>query len=118
MVSMKSNEVKDFKKKKKSKTTSKLSSAFIIVLSILSLLAILIILMLTGVIGPKNKPVTVPSIKGLSLTVAEDVLSPLGLGIDSSNIKWVMTDDTKANIVIDSDPKEGEKGHQVSCNSI
>ena len=116
MVSMKSNEVKDFKKKKKSKTTSKLSSAFIIVLSILSLLAILIILMLTGVIGPKNNPVTVPSIKGLSLTVAEDVLSPLGLGIDSSNIKWVMTDDTKANIVIDSNPKEGdlvEKGTKL-----
>ena len=115
-VSMKSNEVKDFKKKKKSKTTSKLRSAFVIVLSILSSLAVLVILMLTGVIGPKNKPVTVPSIKGLSLTVAEDVLSPLGLGIDSSNIKWVMTDDTKANIVIDSNPKEGdlvEKGTKL-----
>ncbi len=105
-------------KKKENKTDKAISTFFIAIVSFVSLLLIFLILFFTGVIGSKDDNyVTVPDIKGLSLTVAEDVLSPLGLSIDNSAITWVMTDDTTANTIIESTPQEGtkiEKGSKIS----
>ncbi len=105
-------------KKKENKTDKAISTFFITIVSFVSLLLIFLILFFTGVIGSKDDNyVTVPDIKGLSLTVAEDVLSPLGLSIDNSAITWVMTDDTTANTIIESTPQEGtkiEKGSKIS----
>lgn len=115
-ISLKNKELKDVKEVKKEKKSNAISTFFICILSLVSVVAIVVILLLTGVIGNKSKNVTVPSIEGLTLTVAEDVLNPLGLTIDSSNIKWVMTDDVKANVIVSSNPKEGttvEKGTKI-----
>ena len=115
-VSLKNKEIKDVKEVKEEKKSNAISAFFICILSLVSVVAIIVILLLTGVIGNKSKNVTVPSIEGLTLTVAEDVLNPLGLSIDSSNIKWVMTDDVKANVIVSSNPKEGttvEKGTKI-----
>lgn len=115
-VSLKNKELKDVKEVKQEKKSNAISTFFICVLSLVSVVAIVVILLLTGIIGNKSKNVTVPSIEGLTLTVAEDVLNPLGLTIDSSNIKWVMTDDVKANVIVSSNPKEGstvEKGTKI-----
>ena len=105
-------------KKKENKTDKAISTFFITIVSFVSLLLIFLILFFTGVIGSKDDNyVAVPDIKGLSLTVAEDVLSPLGLSIDNSAITWVMTDDTTANTIIESTPQEGtkiEKGSKIS----
>ena len=105
-------------KKKENKTDKAISTFFIAIVSFVSLLLIFLILFFTGVIGSKDDNyVTVPDIKGLSLTVAEDILSPLGLSIDNSAITWVMTDDTTANTIIESTPQEGtkiEKGSKIS----
>ncbi len=114
-ISLKNKEL-DKKEVKKEKKSNALNAIFIGALSLLSIAAIFFILFLTGVIGNRSKNVTVPSIEGLTLTVAEDVLNPLGLTIDSANIKWVMTDDVKANVIVSSNPKEGttvEKGTKI-----
>lgn len=108
---------KSLNKQKKAKKISKLAYAFIGIISIFSILTIICILFLTGLLKSQSKQVKVPDIKGLSITAAQDVLDPLGLSIDNSNIKWTMTDDTKANIIIDSNPKEGsliEKGTKIT----
>ncbi len=106
------------KKKKEEKKTNALSFIFIFIISLISISAIVAILYFTGIIGNgNNKYVTMPDIKGLNLTVAEDVLNPLGLSIDKSNIKWQLTDDKEANTIISCTPSSGskiEKGSKVS----
>lgn len=106
------------KKKKEEKKTNALSAIFISIVSLLSIAAVFLILYFTGIIGNgNNKYVTMPTIEGLNLTVAEDVLNPLGLSIDKSNIKWQLTDDTDANIIISCTPASGsklEKGSKVT----
>ncbi len=116
-VTLKSKDSKkEDKPKKKKNSSNTISTLFIIIVSIVSVVGIVLILFLTGVIGSKSKNVTIPSIEGLSITAAEDVLNPLGLSIDNSNINWIMTDDVKANIIVSSNPKEGttvEKGSKI-----
>ncbi len=106
------------KKKKEEKKTNALSFIFIFIISLISISAIAAILYFTGIIGNgNNKYVTMPDIEGLNLTVAEDVLNPLGLSIDKSNIKWQLTDDKDANTIISCTPSSGskiEKGSKVS----
>ncbi len=106
------------KKKKEENKTNALSFIFIFIISLISISAIAAILYFTGIIGNgNNKYVTMPDIEGLNLTVAEDVLNPLGLSIDKSNIKWQLTDDKDANTIISCTPSSGskiEKGSKVS----
>ncbi len=106
------------KKNKEEKKTNTISAIFISIVSLISIAAVVLILYFTGIIGNNNdKYVTVPSIEGLNLTVAEDVLNPLGLSIDKSNIKWELTDDTDANIIISISPVSGskiEKGSKIT----
>ena len=73
---------------------------------------------MTGIISnDDDRYATVPDLYGLSLTLAEDVLSPLGLSIDNANIKWVMTDDVDSNLIVSFLPNEGtkiEKGSKIT----
>ena len=79
---------------------------------------IILILFLTGVIkNDDDHYAFVPDLTNLSLTVAEDVLSPLGLSIDNSNINWVLTDDVDSNLIVSYSPSEGtkiEKGSKIT----
>lgn len=106
------------KKNKEEKKTNAISAIFISIVSLISIAAVVLILYFTGIIGNNNdKYVVVPSVEGLSLTVAEDVLNPLGLSIDKSNIKWELTDDIDANIIISISPVSGskiEKGSKIT----
>lgn len=106
------------KKNKEEKKTNAISAIFISIVSLISIAAVVLILYFTGIIGNNNdKYVVVPSVEGLSLTVAEDVLNPLGLSIDKSNIKWELTDDIDANMIISISPVSGskiEKGSKIT----
>lgn len=103
---------------KEEKKTNAISAIFISIVSLISIAAVVLILYFTGIIGNNNdKYVVVPSVEGLSLTVAEDVLNPLGLSIDKSNIKWELTDDIDANMIISISPVSGskiEKGSKIT----
>lgn len=105
-------------KEKEEKTSNRISAFFIVIVSIVSLGAIFFILFMTGVIGNgKNKYVTMPDVSNLTLTAAEDVLSEIGLSIDSSNIEWVLTEDKELNTVVSTIPKANsqvERGSKVS----
>lgn len=106
------------KKNKEEKKANAISAIFISIVSLISIAAVVLILYFTGIIGNNNdKYVVVPSVEGLSLTVAEDVLNPLGLSIDKSNIKWELTDDIDANMIISISPVSGskiEKGSKIT----
>ena len=106
------------KKNKEEKKTNAISAIFISIVSLISIAAVVLILYFTGIIGNNNdKYVVVPNVEGLSLTVAEDVLNPLGLSIDKSNIKWELTDDIDANMIISISPVSGskiEKGSKIT----
>ncbi len=103
---------------KKKKRGNLVNIFFILTVSIVSIVAIVLILFMTGIISnDDDRYATVPDLYGLSLTLAEDVLSPLGLSIDNANIKWVMTDDVDSNLIVSFLPNEGtkiEKGSKIT----
>ena len=90
---------------------------FVFVVSVVLVITIIMLLFLTGIINNDDDHYAiVPDLTNLSLTVAEDVLSPLGLSIDNSNIKWVLTDNVDSNLIVSYSPSEGskiEKGSKI-----
>ena len=113
------NKVDDKKVVKKNKKKKDLVNIFfVIIVSIVLVVTIVLLLFLTGVIkNDDDHYAVVPDLTNLSLTVAEDVLSPLGLSIDNSNINWVLTDNVDSNLIVSYSPSEGtkvEKGSKIT----
>ncbi|MDO4500174.1 MAG: Stk1 family PASTA domain-containing Ser/Thr kinase [Erysipelotrichaceae bacterium] len=106
------------KKKKEKRKERIISGILITAVTLVSALAIVMILFITGIIGGKEDPyVTVPELKGYSVTVAKDIVAPLGLKIDDSSIEWILTDDIAANIIVSYTPGYGtkvEKGSKIN----
>ena len=111
------NAQRKIKKEKEQKQEKIFNIVFITVLTIISIVAILIILYLTGIIGGNDsKIVTVPDIKGQTVTEAKDMLASLGLSIDDYDIEWTITDSTPENQIVSFTPEFGtsvEKGSKI-----
>ena len=71
--------------------------------------------LLSGILNPPATLVTIPQVASMTRTEAEDALTALGLSV-SANVKYEMTDDIAAGLVVRATPSSGsqiEKGSLI-----
>ena len=108
--------ISDTAKTKKGKGNSAFSVVFLISVTVLSALILALVLFLSGVIGNKDKMVTVPDLRHLTVQEARDLLAEKNLEVDDSHISWILSDDIEKDHIISSNPaanEEVESGSKV-----
>ena len=108
--------ISDTAKTKKGKGNSAFSVVFLISVTVLSALILALVLFLSGVIGNKDKMVTVPDLRNLTVQEARDLLAEKNLEVDDSRISWILSDDIEKDHIISSNPaanEEVESGSKV-----
>ncbi|MBQ9425469.1 MAG: Stk1 family PASTA domain-containing Ser/Thr kinase [Erysipelotrichaceae bacterium] len=99
--------------KKKTKKTSRqrklFNAAFLACVSLLSILIIVLILFLTGIIGGKEKFVTVPDLRNYTVQEAKDILAQKKLEVDDSRITWILSDSIEKDRIISSNPAANQE---------
>lgn len=91
-------------KKKEKKDNSFFSVAFLTCAILISLIVLILVLFLTGIIGSKDKFVTVPDLRNMTVQEAKDLLAQKNLEVDDSRITWILSDDIEKDHIISSNP--------------
>ena len=87
---------------------SPVSVLFLVMVSIISVVAIGFVLLLSGVLG-REKMVTVPDLRNMTVQEAKDILAEKNLEVDDSRITWTLSDDVEKDNIISSSPAENEE---------
>ncbi|MCR4855074.1 MAG: Stk1 family PASTA domain-containing Ser/Thr kinase [Erysipelotrichaceae bacterium] len=90
--------------KKGEKSGRFFSTTFLIIASLISIIALVLVLFLTGLIGNKNRFVTVPDLSNMTVQEAKDLLAQKDLEIDDSRITWILSDNIEKDHIISSNP--------------
>ncbi|MBQ6559571.1 MAG: Stk1 family PASTA domain-containing Ser/Thr kinase [Erysipelotrichaceae bacterium] len=85
------------------------SVVFLLFVSLFSIIVLLLVLFFTGVIGSKNKTVTVPNLTNMTVQEAKDLLAEYSLEVDDSRIVWTLSDSTPKDLIISSSPAANEE---------
>ena len=85
------------------------STAFLIIVTLISIIALLMVLFLTGIIGKKEKFVTVPDLRNYTVQEAKDLLAQKNLEVDDSRITWVLSDTIEKDHIISSNPAANQE---------
>ena len=80
------------------------STTFLICAVLISVIALVLVLFLTGIIGNKERFVTVPDLTNMTVQEAKDLLAQKNLEVDDSRTSWVLSDNIEKDHIISSNP--------------
>ncbi len=100
--------------KKKSKMTVLLFS----ILSVVAAAAVFFTLVLSGIVSLGPRTVAVPDISGMTIADAETELAKVNLTLDSENVTYTLTTNTKKGQIISSDPSAGTSVEKKSSVAV
>jgi serine/threonine-protein kinase len=108
------NQTDDLEKQKKNKRTMKI---LVTILCAVAAVAIFFTMVLSGVVTLGPRTVKVPDLSGMTIAEAQDTLDKDSLVLNTENITYTLTKDTKKGQIISSDPAadtEIDKKSEVS----
>lgn len=74
-------------------------------------------IVISGLMNPKTEIVTIPEVKAMTRTEAEDALRAMGLSV-SNNVKYELTDDIANGLVVKVTPSAGQKAEKGSLVTL
>ena len=98
-------------------TNKLLLGLLIFLLLILGASGIYFALSLSGILSPQSNMTEVPMLKGMTLTEAKDVCGESSLVLDTTTVRYTLTDNTEKGKIVEVIPDEGEeieKGTRIS----